>query len=101
MFIEFSTVIGCDGIRKVCTSAGIDVQSTLPAPDWEGIGVDVRLNDDFSLSQTSLTQFFRTLLPLFKSSGQDVSIRKDGFQSVVVRFFIPGETDDFDELIHK
>lgn len=80
-------------IRKGHATAGIDFAAMGNAPIGEGIGIDVCLHDDFSVSNETLAALLGKVLPLQKSAGQLLPVNEQGFQPVVIRFFVPHHAD--------
>lgn len=73
--------------------AGIDVQAVARAPGGEGIGVDVRLNHNFSRSDLLLADLLRLVLPHQKGCRKLVAIGEKPFEALVVRFLVPSDTN--------
>lgn len=96
--LQLSSVVGRNGTREVHATAGIDILAVGAAPIGDGVGVDVRLNDNVACSQTTLAELLRLLLPLLEGSGEGVAVDENGFQSLVIRLTVPGEADDLDGL---
>lgn len=94
VLLEISSVLGSDGVRVCHTTAGVDVLPMSCAPRGKGPRVDVRLNDNFTLSETTLAQLFGLLLPLVEGGGEPIAVDKDGFQKVVVLFQIPSQANN-------
>lgn len=94
ILLQISSVLGRDGVRVPSATAGIDTLAVRGAPVGEGVGVDVRLDDDFAMSETTLAQFLGCLFPLVESRGEFATVREDRFETLVVRLLIPRKTYD-------
>lgn len=99
VLLQLSSVVGSDGVREICATAGIDLLSVSPTPIGEGVGIDIRLDDDFALRETTFAKLFSLLLPLLESCGEGASVDEQGFQSLVIRFAIPSQTENSDGVI--
>lgn len=75
-------------VREGLATAGVDIAAVGRAPGWEGIGVDICLDDDLALANTTLADLLGLILPLQEGEREFVTIDHQRYAALVVRLLL-------------